>query len=141
MLGLAVVILIEGLILGVLLHQGKGMLYEMDWGGPGNFVYLQMIYNSYYKLLAIIALTEAFATGFYELRDASVFLFFASCNAFIFPIFLNYSYEEYCHQRWAENGKSSYTGPKYAITLTLGICAIIFFFIGLTDAFAYAVGW
>jgi hypothetical protein len=55
----------------------------------------------------------------------------ASVYALFFVLWLTFQYEGYQHTRYAKDGRSPYTGWKYAVTLTLGVLSPILLAIGL----------
>ena len=63
-----------------------------------------------------------------------IVLALSSVYAMFFVLWLTFQYEGYQHERYGENGKSPYTGWKYAATLTLGIMSPVLFALGLIGA-------
>ena len=121
------VTLVLWLALAIILH-GRSFYFDTP-GARYSFHSVFAIYRQIYAGLFIFGGILSMLTD--HGTEYRIILALSSVYAMFFVLWLTFQYEGYQHVRYGAGGKSSYTGWKYATTLTLGIMSPILFAIGL----------
>lgn len=114
-------------------HRFKGKVFEFDWGAhKASFPALHVPYREVAFIVFISAMAYAYLDYRQGLGVSALVLVFAAMDALLFNVLMTVFYEAYLHTKWAfsGDGKSNYTGSKYALVWTLGISAIVYFVVG-----------
>ena len=112
-----------------------GKVLEMDNGlGNGSFFGIFSIYRRLAYTIFGVALLAALAAADKQWPPAAIICGAAAIYAFLFNGWAAYSYESYLHAKTVPPqgiGKSNYSAMKYALTLSLGVSAIVLFVTGI----------
>jgi hypothetical protein len=104
--------------------------YAMDQGGHrGSFFPLMAFYSAWAYVIFFASLLGAFFS-YCESANASLSLFLvAAIEALLFAGLILFFYERFLHA--TASGTSNYTLNKYAVTLSLGLSAILTFILAV----------
>ncbi len=108
----------------------RGKSFEFDSiGARYSFHSVFAVYREIYTGIAVFGGLLAMVVAHGSVYR--VILALASVYALLFVLWLTFQYEGYQHARYAKDGRSLYTGWKYAATLTLGVLSPILLAVGL----------
>ena len=124
------VTLLLWLALSILL---RGKSFDFDTTGARySFHSVFALYRQIYAVIFIFG--GALAMVIEHGSVYRIILALSSVYAMFTILWLTFQYESYQHLRYRENGRSPYTGWKYAITLVLGAMSPLLFACGLLGA-------
>jgi len=126
----------------------RGRRFEMDPNGVryafyAIFVLYRRLSYTIFGVSGLMALTGAvYARGS---GNHIVLLTSAAIYALLFQVWLTWQYERYLHQRYRsvsgmDDFPSPYTGAAYAVTISLGVSALVMFCAGFIGIIAVLLG-
>lgn len=124
--------LLTGGMWSMLLIHLSGKAFEMDFNsGRHSFHTFLAIYRQIYSGIFVFGIILFMIEHGFTCRTL---LALSSVYALLMILWVTFCYEHYQHDRYQPNGLYTYTGWKYALTLTLGAMSPILFAIGLLMA-------
>lgn len=111
--------------------------YEFDHGPAavfGTFFPLMAHWTRLFLYIATVSLIAAVLAHCNGLKIPALLLLLAFVDGLLFTAFMTINYENYLASRYPRNGQpgqSSYTIGKYALSLALGVSAVILLLAGL----------
>jgi len=125
-----------------LLH---GRCFEMDAHARYSFYAILALYRRLSFTLFGVGVLVGLESAYLRLVTVTIATLSAAIYSLLFQVWLTWCYELYLHQRYREGPSgtlvslvSSYTGFQYAVTLALGLSALVLFIVGLVG-FAWAL--
>ncbi len=106
--------------------------YAMDQGyHKGSFFPLLILYSVFGYVVFLASLVISMVEFYNNMFWAPSVLMVAAVDALLFVVFLLTSYESYLHYQADHPEQSNYSGFKYAMTIALGLSAVVTFIMGL----------
>jgi hypothetical protein len=116
----------------------RGLVFDMDTSGARySFHAILAIYRQFYGIIFVFGTILASISD-HNASWCRLDFALSSIYALFFVLWTAWQYEAYQHGRYRErDGRSTYTGWKYAVTLTLGIMSPVLFAVGLLGLIIY----
>jgi len=103
----------------------RGKSFKMDSLAPGSFFGTFAVYRETAVLVFWVSMAMAVFSAYKGWPPATYVNAAAAILAFLFVSWLSWCYEGYLAI------KTSYSGMRYALTLSLGICSLVYFIAGI----------
>lgn len=106
----------------------RGLIFDLDPGDKHSFHAFFYVYRQVYGVIFVagVALSMLVPSA-----DAKLLLSLSAIYALVFVLWLTFCYERYQHTRYRQDSRGSYSGWRYAVTLTWGAMSPALFALGL----------